>query len=62
MAMGRAAHGENVAKDAAHAGGGALKGFNGAGVVVALDLHHDGQTVADVHDAGVLFAGADEDL
>ena len=39
-----------------------LEGFHGAGVVVALDLHDDGEAVADVHGAGVLLAGADQDL
>ena len=55
-------HGEYVAEDPADAGGGALERFDGAGVIVALDLHHDREAVANIHGAGVLFAGADEDL
>jgi len=57
---GPGAHGEHVAQDAAHAGGGALVGLDEGGVVVRLHLEHDGVAVADVDDAGVL-AGADED-
>ena len=48
------AHGEDVAHDAADAGGGALEGFDRRRVVVALDLHGHGPAVADVDDAGVL--------
>ena len=51
------AHGEDVADDAADAGGGALEGLDGRRVVVALDLHGHGPAVAHVDDAGVL-AGA----
>ena len=56
------AEAQAVAQDAADAGGGALEGFDSAGMVVALDLHDDGETVADVHGTGVLLAGADEDV
>src|SRR5699024_4796774 len=48
------AHGDDVADDAAHAGGRALVGFDIAGVVVGLDLECHGPTVADVDDSGVL--------
>ena len=48
------AHGEDVAHDAADAGGGALEGLDGRRVVVAFDLHGHGPAVADVDDAGVL--------
>jgi hypothetical protein len=52
---GACAHGEDVAVDAAHTGGRALVGFDGAGVVVALDLEGTGPTIADVHQARVLL-------
>ncbi len=55
------AHGENVADDAAHAGGRALERLDGAGMVVRFDLERDGQPVADVDDPGVFLARADED-
>jgi hypothetical protein len=51
------AHGKNVAVDAAHAGGCALIGFHGRGVVVRLDFKRAGQSVADVDESGVLLAG-----
>ena len=51
---GLGAHGNDVAYDSAHAGGGALKGLHGARVVVALNLEHDRQAVANVNRAGVL--------
>ncbi len=53
------AHGEDVAHDAADAGGRALVGLDVTGVVVRLDLERDRQPLADVDDAGVL-AHADE--
>ena len=53
------AHGEDVADDAADAGGRALVGLDVARVVVRLDLEGDRVAVADVDDAGVL-ADADE--
>ena len=55
------AHGEDVADDAADAGGRALIGLDGGGVVVGLDLHGHGEAAADVDDAGVLLAGLDHD-
>src|ERR1043166_1880249 len=55
------AHGEDVAYDSAHAGGGALERFDGAGMIVGLDLEGDSESVADVDDAGVFLPGADED-
>ena len=54
------AHGEDVAQDAAHAGGGALVGLDGRRVVVALDADGHGDAVAGVDDPGVL-ARADQD-
>ena len=48
------AHRENVAQDAADAGGRALIGLDVARMVVALHLEHDRLAVADVDDAGVL--------
>ena len=57
---GTRAHGEYVSDYAADAGGRAFVGFYGGGVVVGLDFHDDGPAVADVHDAGVLAAGRDE--
>ena len=51
------AHGEDVAQDAAHAGGGALEGLDKRGVVVALDLEGQREPASQVHDTGVL-AGA----
>ena len=57
---GASAHGEDVAQDAAHAGGRALKGLDVAGVVVALDLEGAGPAVADVDDAGVLAGALDD--
>ena len=50
------AHGEDVADDAAHAGGRALEWLDGAGVVVALHLECDGPSIADVDDAGIFLA------
>ncbi len=47
-------HGDDVAHDAAHAGGRALVGLDVGGVVVALDLEGHRPVVADVDDAGVL--------
>src|SRR4029077_3562422 len=47
-------HGEDIAQNAADAGGGALVGLDVARVVVALHLEHRDQPVADVDDAGVL--------
>ena len=48
------AHGEDVAQDAAHAGGRALKRLDEAGVVVRFDLEGDRVAAADIDDAGVL--------
>jgi hypothetical protein len=55
------AEGEDVAQDAAHAGGGALEGLDRARVVVRLDLEGADQPAADVDGAGVL-AGAHDDV
>ena len=51
------AHGENVANDSADSGGGALEWFNRARMIVALHLERDCPTIANVHYAGVFFAG-----
>ena len=53
-AIGPGAHGEDVAQDAADAGGRALVGLDGRRVVVALDADGGGDAVADVDHAGVL--------
>ena len=58
---GPGAHGEDVADDAAHAGGRALVGLDVRRVVVRLDLEGHGVAVADVDDAGVL-ADADHQV
>ncbi len=50
------AHGEDVAQDAAHAGGRALKRLDVAGMIVRFHLEDGGEAVANVHHAGV-FAG-----
>jgi hypothetical protein len=47
-------HGEDVAQNAADAGGGALIGLDVARMVMALHLEHDRESVADVDDAGIL--------
>ena len=54
------AHGEDVAQDAADAGGSALVGLDVAGVVVRFDLEGAGPAVAHVDDARV-FAGPLDD-
>src|SRR5579859_2672099 len=56
------AHGEDVAHDAADAGGRALKRLDRARMVVRLDLEGDGQAIADVNDAGVFLTRADKDF
>ena len=48
------AHGEDVAQNAADAGGRALIGLDEARVVMAFHLEDDGLSVADVDDAGIL--------
>ena len=48
------AHGEDVAQNAADAGGRALERLDVAGVIVGFDLEGAGPAVADVDDAGVL--------
>ena len=54
-------HGEDVAQDAAHPGGGPLVGLDGRRVVVALDPQRHGDAVAGVDDPGVL-SRADQDM
>ncbi len=50
------AHGENVAKDAANAGGRSLEGLDKTRMIVRFDFEGGDEAVADVHDARV-FAG-----
>ena len=56
------AHRENVANDSADAGGRALKRLDRARVIVAFDLERDRPAVADIDDAGIFFAGLDENV
>ena len=58
---GAGAHGEDVAHDAADAGGGSLEGFDGGGVVVGLDFEDDGETFADVDGSGVFLSKLRQD-
>src|SRR5207248_452392 len=51
---------DDVAEDAADAGGSALVGLDAARMVVAIDLERHGPAVADIDDAGVR-AGSGED-
>src|ERR1700735_1204479 len=53
-------HGEDIAQNAADAGGRALIGLDVAWMVVALHLEHDGLAVADVDDAGILARPLDD--
>ncbi len=53
------AHGEDVAQDAADAGGRALIGLDVARVVVALHLEDHRLAIADVDDAGILARALD---
>jgi len=62
LGNGPGAHGEDVAVDAAHAGGRSLVGLERTGVVVALDLESTPDAVADVDDAGVLLARLDQQM
>src|SRR5262249_10133492 len=55
-------HREDIADNPADAGSGALERLDGAGVVVGLDFEGNRQSVTDVDDTGVFFAGANEDL
>src|SRR5438477_1176064 len=54
------AHGEDVADDAADAGGRALERLDRARMIVRLNFECDREPVADVDDAGVLLARTDE--
>src|SRR3982074_1912848 len=56
------AHGEDVANDAADAGGRALKRFDRARVIVALDFERDCPAVANIDDPGVFFASFNQDI
>ena len=57
---GARAHGEDVAVDAANPRRRALVGLDGRGVVVTLNFERAAQSVADVDDAGILFASLHE--
>ena len=57
---GPGAHGENVAQDAAHARGRALKRLDGRRVVVAFHFKHNGVAVSDVDSSRVFFARVDQ--
>ena len=54
------AHGEDVAHDAADAGGRALERLDRARVIVRFHLEGDAPAVADVDDAGVFLARLDQ--
>ncbi len=56
------AHGEDVAQDAADAGGRALEGLDEAGVIVRFDLEGDDVAAADIDDAGVFARALDDEL
>src|SRR5579864_69478 len=47
-------HGEDVAQDAAYAGGRALEGLDVRRMIVRLDLEGTGPAVSDVDNAGIL--------
>src|SRR5437867_3125742 len=55
------AHGEDVADDAADAGGRSLERLDRAGMVVRLDFERNREPVADVDYAGVFLSRAHED-
>ncbi len=57
---GPGAHCEDIAEDTSDSSGGALEGFDGAGVVVGFDFEGELESAAEVDDAGV-FSGTDED-
>ena len=46
----------DVSDASTDAGGGSTVGFDGAGMVVRFDFHHDDPAVADINRAGVLAA------
>ena len=54
------AHGEDIAQNAADAGGGALVGFDETRVVVALHFEDRREAVADIDHAGVLARSVDD--
>ncbi len=56
------AHREDVADDAADAGGRALVRLDRRGVVVRFDLHDDAEAVADLDCAGVFLAAVGENV
>ena len=47
------AHGENIAQNAADAGGRALKRLDEAGMIVRFDFEGRDQAIADIDDAGI---------
>ena len=60
--LGPRAHRKNVANDSADAGGRALKRFDCAGVIVALDLKRDCPAIANIDDPGIFLAGFDKNV
>ena len=60
--QGARAHGEDVAQDAAHAGGRALIGLNVAGVVVRFDFEGAGPAVAHIDDSRVFARPLDDTI
>ena len=54
------AHGKNIPDDATHASSRTLKRIHGAGMIVALDLERDSQSIANIKDASILFTRAHE--
>ena len=59
---GACAHGENVAKDSANAGGGALKRLDETGMIVRFNFEGGNQAVADVDDAGIFSRALDDEF
>ena len=56
------AHRKNVTDDTADASRGALERLDGARMIVALDLERDCPAVANIHHAGIFFAGFDQNV
>ena len=56
------AHRENVANDSADTSRGALERLDGARMIVALDLERDRPAIANIHHAGIFFAGFDQNV
>ena len=58
---GTRAHGEDVANDTTDTSGRSLERFDGARMIVTLDLECHRPSVADVDDAGILLTCFDKD-